>query len=153
MLSDLRSRGRRGGGGPRSGGRRVEGRPRSRGRRVEGGGWRGGPAPGLCNVLVCPHGTNQATADLTFHHVCKQKVKKQVCRKCSTNVITHTCKTLTLMLNVNLSCIEPTDNASVSFVKYKGDYYVSTETNFMHRVDPDSLESVEKVEANMTHII
>ena len=57
------------------------------------------------------------------------------------------------MLNVNLSCIEPTDNASVSFVKYKGDYYVSTETNFMHRVDPDSLESVEKVEANMTHII
>ncbi|XP_046876932.1 beta,beta-carotene 9',10'-oxygenase-like [Hypomesus transpacificus] len=42
--------------------------------------------------------------------------------------------------------IQPTDNASVSFVKYKGDYYVSTETNFMHRVDPDSLESVEKVD-------
>lgn len=38
-----------------------------------------------------------------------------------------------------------TDNASVSFVKYKGDYYVSTETNFMHRVDPENLETLEKV--------
>ncbi|KAM4545601.1 carotenoid-cleaving dioxygenase, mitochondrial-like [Odontesthes bonariensis] len=42
--------------------------------------------------------------------------------------------------------IEPTDNASVSFVKYKGDYYVSTETNFMHRVNPESLETLEKVD-------
>lgn len=40
---------------------------------------------------------------------------------------------------------EPTDNASVSFVKYKGDYYVSTETNFMHRVNPETLETLEKV--------
>lgn len=40
---------------------------------------------------------------------------------------------------------EPTDNASVNFVKYNGDYYVSTETNYMHRVDPDTLESKEKV--------
>ncbi|XP_018547895.1 carotenoid-cleaving dioxygenase, mitochondrial isoform X1 [Lates calcarifer] len=42
--------------------------------------------------------------------------------------------------------MEPTDNASVSFVKYKGDYYVSTETNFMHRVNPENLESLEKVD-------
>ncbi|CAL8267735.1 unnamed protein product [Merluccius merluccius] len=42
--------------------------------------------------------------------------------------------------------IKPTDNASVSFVKYKGDFYVSTETNLMHRVDPESLASVEKVD-------
>jgi len=40
---------------------------------------------------------------------------------------------------------EPTDNASVNFVKYKGDYYVSTETNYMHRVDPDTLQSKQKV--------
>lgn len=40
---------------------------------------------------------------------------------------------------------EATDNASVNFVKYKGDYYVSTETNFMRRVDPQSLETKEKV--------
>lgn len=41
--------------------------------------------------------------------------------------------------------IEPTDNASVSFVQYKGDYYVSTETNFMHKVDPETLMATEKV--------
>lgn len=41
--------------------------------------------------------------------------------------------------------LEPTDNANVSFVTYKGDYYVSTETNFMHKVDPDTLETTEKV--------
>uniref|UniRef100_A0A673JA58 Carotenoid-cleaving dioxygenase, mitochondrial n=1 Tax=Sinocyclocheilus rhinocerous TaxID=307959 RepID=A0A673JA58_9TELE len=41
---------------------------------------------------------------------------------------------------------EPTDNASVNFVKYKSDYYVSTETNYMHRVDPDTLESKQKVD-------
>uniref|UniRef100_A0AAQ5YPW6 Carotenoid-cleaving dioxygenase, mitochondrial n=1 Tax=Amphiprion ocellaris TaxID=80972 RepID=A0AAQ5YPW6_AMPOC len=44
-----------------------------------------------------------------------------------------------------LSRFEMIDNASVSFVKYKGDYYVSTETNFMHRVNPETLQTVEKV--------
>ncbi|XP_005808562.2 beta,beta-carotene 9',10'-oxygenase-like isoform X2 [Xiphophorus maculatus] len=41
---------------------------------------------------------------------------------------------------------QPTDNANVNFVKYKGDYYVSTETNFMRRVDPQTLETKEKVD-------
>ncbi|KAJ3603431.1 hypothetical protein NHX12_028177 [Muraenolepis orangiensis] len=41
---------------------------------------------------------------------------------------------------------EATDNASVNFVRYKGDYYVSTETNYMRRVDPKSLETKEKVD-------
>lgn len=40
---------------------------------------------------------------------------------------------------------EATDNANVNFVKYKGDYYVSTETNYMRRVDPQSLETKDKV--------
>ncbi|CAN9513356.1 unnamed protein product [Ophioblennius macclurei] len=39
-----------------------------------------------------------------------------------------------------------TDNAGVNFVKYKGDHYVSTETNYMRRVDPQSLETKEKVD-------
>uniref|UniRef100_A0A8C2JCV8 Beta-carotene oxygenase 2b n=1 Tax=Cyprinus carpio TaxID=7962 RepID=A0A8C2JCV8_CYPCA len=30
------------------------------------------------------------------------------------------------------------DNANVSFVQYKGDYYVSTETDFMHKIDPQT---------------
>lgn len=46
---------------------------------------------------------------------------------------------------VLLFVAEVTDNASVSFVKCKGDYYVSTETNFMHKVNPESLETLEKV--------
>ncbi|XP_051965520.1 carotenoid-cleaving dioxygenase, mitochondrial-like isoform X1 [Xyrauchen texanus] len=41
---------------------------------------------------------------------------------------------------------KPTDNANVSFVQYKGDYYVSTETNFMHKIDPKTLETKEKVD-------
>ncbi|XP_048838566.1 carotenoid-cleaving dioxygenase, mitochondrial-like isoform X1 [Brienomyrus brachyistius] len=39
-----------------------------------------------------------------------------------------------------------TDNASVHFVKYKGDYYVSTESPLMHRVDLETLMSKEKVD-------
>ncbi|XP_068600215.1 carotenoid-cleaving dioxygenase, mitochondrial [Brachionichthys hirsutus] len=41
---------------------------------------------------------------------------------------------------------EPTDNANVSFVKYKGDYCVSTETNFIHKVNPENLETLEKLD-------
>lgn len=40
----------------------------------------------------------------------------------------------------------PTDNGNVSFVTYKGDYYVSTETNYMHKVDPETLKAVNKVD-------
>ncbi|KAM9732744.1 beta-carotene oxygenase 2b [Menidia menidia] len=41
---------------------------------------------------------------------------------------------------------KPTDNANVSFVTYKGDYYVSTETNIMHKVDPETLHTTKKVD-------
>ncbi|XP_047449236.1 beta-carotene oxygenase 2b [Mugil cephalus] len=39
-----------------------------------------------------------------------------------------------------------TDNANVSFVTYKGDYYVSTETTTMCKVDPETLETTKKVD-------
>uniref|UniRef100_A0A8C8A4U5 Carotenoid-cleaving dioxygenase, mitochondrial n=1 Tax=Oryzias sinensis TaxID=183150 RepID=A0A8C8A4U5_9TELE len=45
-----------------------------------------------------------------------------------------------------LSRFEMIDNASVSFVKYKGDFYVSTETNFMHKVNLENLDTLEKVD-------
>ncbi|XP_070808750.1 carotenoid-cleaving dioxygenase, mitochondrial-like isoform X1 [Pituophis catenifer annectens] len=38
-----------------------------------------------------------------------------------------------------------TDNCVVNFAVIKGDYFVSTETNQMHKVDLDTLESKEKV--------
>lgn len=45
-----------------------------------------------------------------------------------------------------LSVAEPTDNGNVNIVKYKGDYYLSTETNLMHRVNPENLETLEQVQ-------
>ncbi|XP_077313813.1 carotenoid-cleaving dioxygenase, mitochondrial-like isoform X2 [Lithobates pipiens] len=39
-----------------------------------------------------------------------------------------------------------TDNCSVNYVIYKGDYYVSTETNFMRKVDPATLKTLDKVD-------
>ncbi|XP_040832895.1 beta,beta-carotene 9',10'-oxygenase isoform X2 [Ochotona curzoniae] len=39
-----------------------------------------------------------------------------------------------------------TDNTNVNYVQYKGDYYVSTETNFMNKVDIETLERTEKVD-------
>ncbi|XP_068936479.1 carotenoid-cleaving dioxygenase, mitochondrial isoform X4 [Petaurus breviceps papuanus] len=48
-----------------------------------------------------------------------------------------------------MSKFEPptmTDNTNVNCVKYKGDYYVSTETNYMNKVDPETLEKTEKVD-------
>lgn len=50
-----------------------------------------------------------------------------------------------VLLTSPSSPLEPTDNANVSFVTYKGDYYVSTETNVMHKVDPETLETTKKV--------
>ncbi|NXY86536.1 BCDO2 oxygenase, partial [Alcedo cyanopectus] len=41
---------------------------------------------------------------------------------------------------------EPSDNASVNYVVYKGDYYVSNENIFMYKVDPETLETKEKVD-------
>ncbi|OBS83080.1 hypothetical protein A6R68_22918, partial [Neotoma lepida] len=48
-----------------------------------------------------------------------------------------------------MSRFEPpvmTDNTNVNFVQYKGDYYMSTETNFMNKVDIETLERMEKVD-------
>ncbi|XP_068167104.1 beta-carotene 15, 15-dioxygenase 2, like [Antennarius striatus] len=56
------------------------------------------------------------------------------------------CKNIFSRFFSRFSIPKTTDNASVNFVKYKGDYYVSTETNFMRRIDPQSLETKEKVD-------
>lgn len=37
-----------------------------------------------------------------------------------------------------------TDNTNVNYVQYKGDYYLSTETNFMNKVDIETLEKKRK---------
>ncbi|XP_022414899.1 beta,beta-carotene 9',10'-oxygenase isoform X2 [Delphinapterus leucas] len=48
-----------------------------------------------------------------------------------------------------MSKFEPlaiTDNTNVNYVQYKGDYYISTETNFMNKLDIETLEKTEKVD-------
>ncbi|KAM4703961.1 carotenoid-cleaving dioxygenase, mitochondrial-like isoform 2-T2 [Rhinophrynus dorsalis] len=39
-----------------------------------------------------------------------------------------------------------TDNGNINYMQYKNDYYVSTETTMMHKVDPETLETREKVD-------
>ncbi|KAJ8401705.1 hypothetical protein AAFF_G00376760 [Aldrovandia affinis] len=56
------------------------------------------------------------------------------------------CKTLFQRFLSLFEMPKPTDNASGNLVKYRGDYYVCTESNFMHRVDPEKLESIGKVD-------
>uniref|UniRef100_F7F493 Carotenoid-cleaving dioxygenase, mitochondrial n=1 Tax=Ornithorhynchus anatinus TaxID=9258 RepID=F7F493_ORNAN len=41
---------------------------------------------------------------------------------------------------------EITDNTSVNYVQYQGDYYISTETNFINKVDLETLERTKKVD-------
>ncbi|TRY99940.1 hypothetical protein DNTS_004707 [Danionella cerebrum] len=56
------------------------------------------------------------------------------------------CKNIFQRFLSRFETLKASDNASVNFVKYKGDYYVSTETNFMHKIDPETLESKQKVD-------
>ncbi|XP_053545806.1 carotenoid-cleaving dioxygenase, mitochondrial-like isoform X3 [Bombina bombina] len=39
-----------------------------------------------------------------------------------------------------------TDNGNVNFMQYKNDFYVSTETNLMHKIDPEILETKGQVD-------
>ncbi|XP_040273179.1 beta,beta-carotene 9',10'-oxygenase-like [Bufo bufo] len=41
---------------------------------------------------------------------------------------------------------KPTDNGNIHFVKYKKDFYASTETNLIRKVDPATLETTEQVD-------
>uniref|UniRef100_A0A8D0KMX0 Carotenoid-cleaving dioxygenase, mitochondrial n=1 Tax=Salvator merianae TaxID=96440 RepID=A0A8D0KMX0_SALMN len=63
-----------------------------------------------------------------------------------TIAIPDPCKTIFERFMSRFEMPKITDNCNVNFVVYKGDYYVSTETNFMHKVDLEKLESKEKVD-------
>lgn len=38
-----------------------------------------------------------------------------------------------------------TDNGASNFIKYGNDYYASSETNYISKIDPVTLETLEKV--------
>ncbi|XP_038548670.1 beta,beta-carotene 9',10'-oxygenase-like [Micropterus salmoides] len=56
------------------------------------------------------------------------------------------CKNLFQRFLSRFAMPKTSDNANVSFVNYKGDYYVTTETGAMHKVDPETLETTKKVD-------
>ena len=43
---------------------------------------------------------------------------------------------------------ESTDNTNVSFFPLKDELYTATERNFINRIDPDTLDRLEKVKNN-----
>ncbi|XP_063799268.1 carotenoid-cleaving dioxygenase, mitochondrial-like isoform X2 [Pseudophryne corroboree] len=55
------------------------------------------------------------------------------------------CKSLFQRFVSTFELPKPTDNGNINFMKYEKDYYVSTETNLMCKVDPVMLETKEQV--------
>ncbi|XP_027555206.1 beta,beta-carotene 9',10'-oxygenase isoform X1 [Neopelma chrysocephalum] len=56
------------------------------------------------------------------------------------------CKSLFGRFMSRFEMPRPSDNANVNYVLYKGDYYISSENIFMYKVDPETLETKEKVD-------
>ncbi|KAM6965078.1 beta-carotene 15, 15-dioxygenase 2, like [Aplochiton taeniatus] len=79
-------------------------------------------------------------------YVRNSKMDRIVVSEFGTMAMPDPCKNLFARFFSRFKIPKATDNASVNFVKYKGDYYVSTETNYMRRIDPQSLETKEKVD-------
>lgn len=61
------------------------------------------------------------------------------------------CKSIFERFTSRFNILDATDNGSVNFALYKGDYYATTETNFIHKVNPHTLETEEKI--NLTKYI
>uniref|UniRef100_UPI00398EDD71 carotenoid-cleaving dioxygenase, mitochondrial-like isoform X1 n=1 Tax=Pristiophorus japonicus TaxID=55135 RepID=UPI00398EDD71 len=56
------------------------------------------------------------------------------------------CKNIFERFISQFEMLKATDNGSVNFALYKGDYYATTETNFIHKVNPSTLDTEEKVD-------
>ncbi|XP_041030380.1 beta,beta-carotene 9',10'-oxygenase isoform X2 [Carcharodon carcharias] len=56
------------------------------------------------------------------------------------------CKNIFERFISKFEVLKSTDNGSVNFARYKGDYYATTETNFIHKVNPNTLDTEEKVD-------
>ncbi|KAG8434465.1 hypothetical protein GDO86_012732, partial [Hymenochirus boettgeri] len=63
-----------------------------------------------------------------------------------TTAMPDPCKSIFQRFLSRFETLIPTDNGNINFVQYQNDYYVSTETNVMHKVDLDLLRTQEKVD-------
>ncbi|XP_059812845.1 carotenoid-cleaving dioxygenase, mitochondrial-like isoform X1 [Hypanus sabinus] len=61
------------------------------------------------------------------------------------------CKNIFERFTSRFENVDATDNGSVNFALYKGDYYATTETNFIYKVNPNTLETEEKI--NLTKFV
>ncbi|XP_017272617.1 beta-carotene 15, 15-dioxygenase 2, like [Kryptolebias marmoratus] len=79
-------------------------------------------------------------------YVCNSEKNRIVVSEFGTIATPDPCKNIFARFLSRFQSPKATDNANVNFVKYKGDYYVSTETNYMRKVDPQTLETKDKVD-------
>ncbi|XP_017316115.1 carotenoid-cleaving dioxygenase, mitochondrial isoform X1 [Ictalurus punctatus] len=104
--------------------------------------------------MAMMHCFHIAESQVTYrsHFLCSDTYKQNsemnriVMSEFGTLALPDPCKNIFQRFLSHFERMKISDNANVSFVKYKGDYYVSTETNFMHKIDPDTLETKEKVD-------
>ncbi|XP_062995457.1 carotenoid-cleaving dioxygenase, mitochondrial isoform X2 [Elgaria multicarinata webbii] len=79
-------------------------------------------------------------------YVTNSKNNRIMVSEFGTTTLPDPCKTIFERFMSRFEMPKPTDNCNVNYVIYKGDYYVSTETNVMHKVDLETLETKEKVD-------
>nr|XP_020648833.1 beta,beta-carotene 9',10'-oxygenase isoform X1 [Pogona vitticeps]XP_020648839.1 beta,beta-carotene 9',10'-oxygenase isoform X1 [Pogona vitticeps] len=78
-------------------------------------------------------------------YVTNSKHNRIMIAEFGTMAVPDPCKTVFERFMSTFEMPKPTDNCSVNFTVYKGDYYASTETNVMHKVDLETLKSKGKV--------
>uniref|UniRef100_H9GM87 Carotenoid-cleaving dioxygenase, mitochondrial n=1 Tax=Anolis carolinensis TaxID=28377 RepID=H9GM87_ANOCA len=78
-------------------------------------------------------------------YVTNSKKNRIMISEFGTMAMPDPCKTIFERFLSKFEMPKITDNCNVNYVVYNGDYFVSTETNFMHKVDLETLETKEKV--------
>ncbi|XP_044312329.1 beta,beta-carotene 9',10'-oxygenase isoform X1 [Varanus komodoensis] len=78
-------------------------------------------------------------------YVTNSKNNRIVISEFGTLAMPDPCKTVFERFMSRFEMPKLTDNCNVNYVIYKGDYYVSTETDVMHKVDLETLETKGKV--------
>nr|XP_008121888.1 PREDICTED: beta,beta-carotene 9',10'-oxygenase [Anolis carolinensis] len=79
-------------------------------------------------------------------YVTNSKKNRIMISEFGTMAMPDPCKTIFERFLSKFEMPKITDNCNVNYVVYNGDYFVSTETNFMHKVDLETLETKEKVD-------
>ncbi|XP_060643014.2 carotenoid-cleaving dioxygenase, mitochondrial isoform X1 [Anolis sagrei] len=79
-------------------------------------------------------------------YVTNSKKNRIMISEFGTMAMPDPCKTIFERFLSKFEMPKITDNCNVNYVIYKGDYFVSTETNVMHKVDLETLETKEKVD-------